>query len=362
VLLTNNGDASLAGIAAQITGDFTVISGCGISLPAHSICAFQIAFAPKAVGAESGTLTIHDLLNQQVVTLSGTGTVPATQGGAAATLSPQAMDFGTQGINTSSTPQTLTFINNGSVALSGMTVVATTGYQIGSNGCTVTIGPGASCALDVIFAPQTAGPLSGTVQVSASGLAAPVTVSLTGSGADFQLAVQGASSSVVTGGKTATYQLLLTPVGASVGSVTFNCGGLPTGSSCVFNPASATLTGTGATATIQVSITTVAANAVGIVKPPSAPWWPRQSAGGLIALAPVLLLRRRRWAEPLQRCGSLLVLGALCLALSGCGLSIHGGSSSSPGSGTPGQGIYGITVGGTAPGVSHSVSLTLTVE
>jgi Abnormal spindle-like microcephaly-assoc'd, ASPM-SPD-2-Hydin len=362
VLLTNNGDASLAGIAAQITGDFTVTSGCGISLPAHSTCAFQIAFAPKAVGAESGTLTVQDLLHQQVVALRGTGTVPATQSGAAATLSPQTMDFGTQGINTSSTPQTLTFINNGSVALSGITVVATTGYQIGSNGCTVTIGPGASCTLDVIFAPQTAGPLSGTVQVSASGLAAPVTVSLTGSGADFQLAVQGASSSIVTGGKTATYQLLLTPVGASVGSVTFNCGGLPAGSSCVFNPASATLTGTGATATIQVSITTVAANAVGIVKPSSAPWRPRQSAGGLIALGSVLLLRRRRWAEPLRPCGGLLVLGALCLALSGCGLSIHGGSSSSPGAGTPGQGIYGITVGGTAPGVSHSVSLTLTVE
>ena len=197
--------------------------------------------------------------------------------------------------------------------------------------------------------------------MSASGLASPVTASLTGSGADFQLAVQGASSSTVTGGKTATYQLLLTPVGASVGSVSFTCAGLPAGSSCLFNPANATLTGTGATATIQVSITTVAPSAAGIAKPPSALGWSRP-AGGLIALGSLLLLRRRRWAEPPRRCGGLVVLGALCLGLSGCGLSINGGASSGAGSGTSSQGVYGITVGGTAPGVTHSVNLTLTVE
>lgn len=361
VVLINNGDASLAGIAAQITGDFTVTSGCGTSLPAHSSCAFQIAFAPQAIGSESGTLTVDDLMHQQVVALRGSGTPPSTQGGVAATFSPLTLDFGTQGINSSSTAQTLTLINNGSVAMSGITFAASAGYQIGANECTVPIAPGASCTLGVIFAPQTAGPISGTVQVSANGLSAPVTAALTGSGADFQLAVQGTSSSTVTGGTTATYQLLLTPVGASVGSVNFNCAGLPAGSSCVFNPANATLTGTGATATIQVSITTLAPNAVGTSRPSSAPRWPHQSAEGLIALGSVLLLRRRR-AELLRGCGSLLLVGAVIVGLSGCGLSIHGGASSGTGPGTPSQGVYTVTVGGTAPGVTHSVSLTLTVE
>lgn len=59
----------------------------------------------------------------------------------------------------------------------------------------------------------------------------------------------------------------------------------------------------------------------------------------------------------------LLVLGAVCLGLSGCGLSVHGGANGgSGGDGTGGQGVYTITVDAGAPGVAHSVTLTLTVE
>jgi hypothetical protein len=49
--------------------------------------------------------------------------------------------------------------------------------------------------------------------------------------------------------------------------------------------------------------------------------------------------------------------------LTGCGLSINGGGTT-PGQGSGGgsQGVYTITVEGGAPGVSHSVALTLTME
>ena len=58
----------------------------------------------------------------------------------------------------------------------------------------------------------------------------------------------------------------------------------------------------------------------------------------------------------------LLVLGALCLGLTGCGLSINGGASTGSGGGDSGQGVYTITIAAGAPGVSHSVTLSLTVE
>jgi hypothetical protein len=79
-------------------------------------------------------------------------------------------------------------------------------------------------------------------------------------------------------------------------------------------------------------------------------------------LACLVLWRRREWAGSLERCRILLVLGALCLGLTGCGLSINGGATTTPGSGGNGQGVFTITVAAGAPGITHSVTLNLTVE
>jgi hypothetical protein len=206
------------------------------------------------------------------------------------------------------------------------------------------------------------GTQEGTVQVTASGVSAPLNVPLTGAGADFQLSVQGASSSTVTGGSSATYQLLLTPVGASAGQITFTCTGAPAGSTCATNPPNVTMTGTGATATIQVTVATAAASAhSGLPALPPAPWSIKSAAGAVLACC-LVLWRRRGWTASLERWRVLLVLGALCLGLTGCGLSINGGASTGSGDGTGGQGAYTITVAASAPGVSHAVTLNLAVE
>jgi hypothetical protein len=268
------------------------------------------------------------------------------------------IDFGTQGIHSISSPQTLTLINTGKNALSGISFAASQQFAIANNACTVTISPGASCTVGVTFAPQATGMQEGTIQATANGVSTPFNVPVTGNGADFQLAVQGASSSTVTGGSSATYQLLLTPLGASAGQIGFNCTGAPTGSTCSTNPVNVTMTGTGATSTIQVTVNTPATTAH---SKPALPW---RKPGAGVMLACLILWRRRRWAAAsLERLGVVLVLGAVCLALSGCGLSINGGNSPGSGTGDGGsQGVYTITVEAGAPGVSHSVTLKLTVE
>jgi hypothetical protein len=316
-----------------------------------------VAYSPKAVGAERGQMTIQDALGAQVVALNGTGVPPASSSGITATLSPLTMDFGIQGVNSISSPQTLTVINTGSTALSGISVAASQGFGIANNACTVAIAPGASCTVAVTFAPQAPGTQEGTIQVTASGAAAPFNVPATGVGADFQLSVQGTSSSTVTGGSSATYQLLLTPVGTSAGQITFACTGAPAGSTCSTNPTNVTMTGTGATATIQVTVETAAA---GARSEPKLPWGTKGMAGA--ALACLVLWRRRGWVGSLDRFRVLLVLGLLCLGLTGCGLSIKGGTNTTPGSGGSGQGVYAITIAAGAPGISHSVTLNLTVE
>jgi hypothetical protein len=102
-------------------------------------------------------MTIQDALGAQLVALNGTGVPPASGSGVAGTLSPLTIDFGIQGLNSISSPQTLTLINTGSNALSGISVAASQGFAIASNACTVTIAPGASCTVAVTFAPQAAG-------------------------------------------------------------------------------------------------------------------------------------------------------------------------------------------------------------
>jgi hypothetical protein len=358
VTVTNSGDSALTNIKVQVTGDFAVTNLCGISLPGHSTCALEVVYSPKAVGAERGQMTIQDTLGAQVVALNGTGTPPATGSGITATLSPLTIDFGIQGVNSISPPQLLTVINTGTNALAGISVAASQGFAIANNACTVTVAPGASCTVAVTFAPQVTGNQEGTVQVMASGVSAPLNVPVTGAGADFQLSVQGASSNTVTGGSSATYQLLLTPVGASAGQITFTCTGAPAGSTCATNPPNVTMTGTGATATIQVTVATAAPSAHSA---PTAPWNGKSAAGAVLACC-LVLWRRRGWAASLERWRVLLVLGALCLGLTGCGLSINGGGSTGSGDGSNSQGAYTITVAAGAPGVSHSVTVNLTVE
>jgi hypothetical protein len=88
------------------------------------------------------------------------------------------------------------------------------------------------------------------------------------------------------------------------------------------------------------------------------PWGTKSLAGAVLAC--LVFWRRRKWTGwPV-----LLVVGAVCLGLSGCGLSINGGAGGGSGGdgGSSGQGIYTITVGAGAPGISHSVTLNLTVE
>jgi hypothetical protein len=359
VTVTNSGDSALTNIKVQVTGDFGVTNLCGTSLPGHGTCALQVVYSPKAVGAQRGQMTVQDALGAQVVALNGTGVPPTPGGGLPATLSPLTIDFGTQGVNSISSPQTLTLINTGTNALSGIAVAASQGFAIASNACTVTVAPGASCTMGVSFAPQATGTQQGTVQVTASGVSTPFNVTVTGNGADFQLNVQGASSSTVTGGSSATYQLLLTPVGASAGQISFTCTGAPTRSTCSTNPVNVMMTGTGATSTIQVTVSTSNPAASSTHSRPAPPWG--KTAG--VVLACLVLWRRRGWTMLAVQCCVLLVLGALCMGLTGCGLSINGGNTTpGQGSGGSGQGVYTITVEGGAPGVSHSVALKLTTE
>jgi CxxC motif-containing protein (DUF1111 family)/uncharacterized protein YjdB len=75
VSLTNNQSVTLAISSITPTGDFVQTNTCGGSLGAKSNCTINITFAPTAVGARTGAITITDSATNspQVISLTGTG-------------------------------------------------------------------------------------------------------------------------------------------------------------------------------------------------------------------------------------------------------------------------------------------------
>ena len=176
------------------------------------------------------------------------------------------------------------------------------------------------------------------------------------------------TTAMVAAGSTATFTLTVNPINHYNGTVTFNCGALPSLTTCTFNPPSAALSGI-APATVQLTITTTGTSAA--LQAPhrgSSILLASLSSLGLFGMVLAGSLKKRsRWTG--------VVLGMLVLTMM-LSLVACGGSSSSTSTGTTPPpapstpaGNYQVTVtatgtAGTNNGntAAHPVSLTLTVQ
>jgi hypothetical protein len=136
--------------------------------------------------------------------------------------------------------------------------------------------------------------------------------------------------------------------------VTFTVSGLPPGATYTLSPASIAA-GAGTTA---MTLTVQTSNAVGKLAPAPAPrqrTWPAVALG--LLLLPMGTRRFRRLSKRFSRRGLMLVWMVFGLAaagaLSGCG---SGGFFNHP------QQDYNIVVTATSGSISHSASVTLTVQ
>ncbi len=175
VTLTNTGTLAVTISGVTIGGEFTQSNNCPATLTPSSSCVVAVTFAPQSTGAKSATLTINDNGGgPHTVSLSGTGT------SLTASATPASLSFGDQLQNTTSTAQNVTLTNTGTlgVTISGVTI---SGEFTQSNNCPATLASGSSCAVAVLFAPQSAGTKSGTLTINDNG-GGPHTVSLSGNG------------------------------------------------------------------------------------------------------------------------------------------------------------------------------------
>jgi len=181
--LTNSGPGTLSitgspALSGTAAGDYNISSNtCGTSLAFGASCVVGVTMTPTASGTRSAILTFTDgaVNSPQSVTLTGVATTSSVS------LTPSTMTFLTQLVGTNSTSQPATLTNTGTTAIS-ISSIATTGTYTQTNNCPTSLPAAGSCTINVVFVPNKAGTLTGTLTVTDSAPNSPQTVALTGTG------------------------------------------------------------------------------------------------------------------------------------------------------------------------------------
>jgi 6-phosphogluconolactonase (cycloisomerase 2 family) len=162
VTLTDTDGAHAMTISTIVaSGDFTETNTCGSSVAAGKSCTISVQFAPTAIGAIDGSVTIFDNApgSPQALVLTGTGI-------ARETVSPSSLNFGTVAIGETSAIKTIKLTNNtvSSITITGITASGGfTAIPAGTGGCGSTLAANASCTEDVFFTPTELGAVDGSV-------------------------------------------------------------------------------------------------------------------------------------------------------------------------------------------------------
>ena len=376
VNLSNTGTATLTitniAITGANSGDFSQTNACGASVAAGSNCSIMVTFTPTGTGNRTASVSITDnaVGSPQTVALSGTGVQPAV------TLSSAGLSLGNQLITTTSAPQGVTLTNTGTAAVT-ISSIALSGTNSGdfaqTNTCPVNnsnLAVGTKCTINVTFTPTATGNRAASITITDNTSGSPQSVSLTGTGTDFSLAAAAGAncpavgncttSSIISVGQTATYDLQISPVSGFSGTVALTCSGAPTPSTCAVSPTPAPPNGSSSYAFTVTVNNTANALTLPLLEPPSVPQFPIRFGISLVYVLALMFLLA--WGGLYIRQTKRLAISALALLilslgyLSGCGGGGGGGPIVKPPTNAT------ITVQGTSAGVNRTLPLSLTIN
>jgi uncharacterized repeat protein (TIGR01451 family) len=371
VTVSNNGNFPLIFSSIVTTGDFAgaTLAQCpSIGVEAEP-CVFSITFKPTATGTRTGAITFTDTGtgSPQTVTLTGTG----TPGTATVTVTPSSLAFGSQALTTTSAPLSVTVMNTstGPVNFTGFTVSGANAgdYSVplpsSGAGCsaTGTLAAGASCTINVLFAPQANGARAATLNIADNATGSPQAVALSGTGVTSQVIIAiapgGSSTATTVSGGTAFYGLTITGAPGVTGTVQLGCVPSSVLITCNVIPSSVTLTG-GSTE-VAFAIQTFcqgATTATGFVAPGVGGF-----GGGIGLLLVSLIFGGAMWTFRRNRRVALTFATLLLVALgmAACSNSLPQG----PNGATP-AGTYSLSLTTTLNGQTQTLNnfLTLVVK
>ena len=183
VKITNPGTANLTVSQSSLVGTGFSYSGLTLPLtiPPGASSSFTVGFTPSSASSFSASLllTSNDPTSPLSVSLSGTGTSPVLT----LSASPSSLNFAT--VNTgSNATQTVTLTNTGNSAVS-ISQVSVSGGPFSTSGITapLSLAAGQSTSFSVVFTPNTAGALSGTITITSNASNSPTKINVSGSGA-----------------------------------------------------------------------------------------------------------------------------------------------------------------------------------
>ncbi len=349
--VTNNTTSAVAiDIPPTISGankaDFTYSptagpgTACTSSVAASSACTVGVIFTPSIVGAETANLVLQG--TNLGVTLTGTG----TNGGPIVNLSSANLTFTGTLVGATSAAQTVTVTNTGNQPLVfGANAITSTGanFAVGSDNCSGTsVAPTGTCTFAVTLAPPasaTAGPTSGTIQLTNNAGNSPQSVNVSGTVWDFSLTVP-ASQGVIRG-STATFPVPITGLGGFTGSVAVSCTSAQTSiATCAVSPSSGNPGG-------SVTVTVTGASTVVPVNSPNnlPPFSIKQIVFAAIAMMLLFMIpMTRRTRTRLGLAAAMLVFAVVA----GCSGSVKSKGTT-------------LTITGTSGSDSHSYTTTVTV-
>lgn len=166
----------------------------GASLARDQSCTLGVTFSPLLPGRVSATVRVAStggIRSPLSVVVTGRGVAVGAVPDVA--LAPTSLAFGDQRVRTTSGQRTLTVTNSGDAPLRVSSIVLTDGpsgsgashYRLLHEDCTTggrTVDPGATCAVQVVFAPMVAGAHPAQLQITSNANGSPHTVGITGTG------------------------------------------------------------------------------------------------------------------------------------------------------------------------------------
>lgn len=342
-LWKNTNSLALTIKSIAVSANFTAVSTtCSGTIAANSSCTINVSFAPTALGAVTGTLTVTSTSSANATltaALTGTGVADVQAG--VSTLS-----FGNVDLGTSSPAQTFTVTNytNSTIAFTSLAISGDYSY---TTTCGSTIAGLGTCTVTVVFTPTVLGARTGTMTIDTNDTKYPViSVALTGNGVDFSIAVTPTSGSIVAGFYESV-NLTLTPLGGFSAPVTLSCTTTASGSVCTPITTSTTLS---AALNDAVRITTTSQyTVVGYGGSGISPWCALAGFGSCL----LLLISRRRVRMP-AFCLIFLLAGSF--ALTGCGTAPASNAQPTE------PGTYTYTFSLTDGTLTHTASYSLVVS
>ena len=179
VVVANRGNAAWQpATPPSTTGEgFSWVAGCDVPVAPNATCTARVRFAPVVEDAHAGVLTFAPAVDSEeplAVPLAGRGTAPSV------VLDPPSLDFGDVLVGASAT-LVAHVENRGEDAVTVPLVVdGAFLFADGARAAELIVAPATTVDVDVVFAPSSGGPATGTLRATTCGLACGPLVALTG--------------------------------------------------------------------------------------------------------------------------------------------------------------------------------------